>query len=113
MYLNLDLLYNVNKYLYPLFYYGDKYGKREVYCPITKKSINIHINDIIHTFYYDFITKNSKYNNRKISFTEYCKTRIFTENTLNRNGYIYNKCNPVKLTKKELHFLKSNTRIKL
>ena len=106
MYFNLDLLYNTYKYLYPLFYYG----KREIYSPMTKKSINKYVFNWTTYLFIDYITKNFKYNNRNISFTE---TRIFTENKLYRNGYIYNKCNPVKLTEKKLHFLKSNTRIKL
>ena len=108
MYLNLDLLYNVNKYLYPLFYYEYNYEKREIYSPMTKKSINKYVFNWTTYLFIDYITKNFKYNNRNISFTE---TRIFTENTFIRNGNIYNKCDPFKLTKKELHFLKSNTRI--
>ena len=42
MYLNLDLLYNTYKYLFPLFYYKRKYdnvSECEVYSPMTKKTV--------------------------------------------------------------------------
>ena len=104
MYLNLDLLYNVNNYLYPLFYYKNKYV-HVVYSPMTKKSVFKNNQDSIT--YLDFITK--KYGNSGSSFdTTIC---IFTENTLNHNGFIYNKCKPFKLESEDLYFLKSNTRI--
>ena len=104
MYLNLDLLYNVDNYIYPLFYYRVKYGCDEIYSPMTKKSI--YKSD--YNIYYDFITKKYKYKGvSSFDDTHY----IFTENTLNHNGSIYNKCYPFKLSKKDLYFLKSNTRI--
>ena len=111
-YLNLDLLYNVNNYLYPLFYYEYKdKNDREVYCPITKKSIVYHDNiltcyDYI-TFNFHFIEKNiiSNFPNDIYHFTQ--------ENSLmvtNIHGY---KCDPFYLDKDKLEFLKSNTRINL
>ena len=108
MYLNLDLLYNIDKYIYPLFYYKFKYGYdlTEIYSPMTKKSVYKNIQDIIYS---DFITKKYKGSSLLGIFddTHY----IFTENLLNYDGFIYNKCKPFKLSKKDLHFLKSNTRI--
>ena len=56
MYLNLDLLYNVNNYLFPLFYYNNGISK-EVYYPITKKSVlYFYSNEKRITDYYDYIT---------------------------------------------------------
>ena len=114
MYLNLDLLYNVDNYLFPLFYYKyrNPFFKNEykIYSPVIKKSIlKIKIDDI----YFDFITK--KYRNESSDkFFNYADVinGIFTENTINYPGCcIYNKCKPFNLTKKEIVFLKSNTRI--
>ena len=107
MYLNLDLLYNTYKYLYPLFYYGDNYGGREIYSPMTKKSITKSLN---WTTCYDYITKKLNDDGRKSRFI---LTRIFTENTLNIDGFIFDKCDPFKLNFEDLYFLKSNTRINL
>ena len=108
MYLNLDLLYNVNDYLYPLFYYKQKYG-RKVYCPITKKSIVNHDDTII---YYDYITFNYHFIENNIIFNFPNDIYYFTqENSLiltNIDGY---KCDPFYLDKDKLEFLKSNTRI--
>ena len=61
MYLNLDLLYNVDKYLFPLFYYGfltlDSVG--EVYCPVSKKSIYFDFDSFNkRILLYDLITCN-------------------------------------------------------
>ena len=116
MYLNLDLLYNVNNYLYPLFYYKYEYISDTfiygVYSPMTKKSIfknkllNLKSYDDL-PIYYDYITK--KYGNLGSTFNE--TYHIFTENTLNYYNCIYNKCKPFKLNSEELYFLKSNTRI--
>ena len=90
MYLNLDLLYNVNKYLYPLFYYKNAYwGGYCIYSSMTKKFI------IGKYIYYDVNSINY----------------IFTENRLIHNGFIFNKCKPFNLTKKEIVFLKNNIRI--
>ena len=107
MYLNLDLLYNVDNYLFPLFYYKFEYDYgRQVYSPMTKKFVFKDNQDSIT--YFDFITK--KYGNSGSSFN-YKIIFIFTENRLNHNGYVFNKCKPFKLNKKDLYFLKSNTRI--
>ena len=106
MYLNLDLLYNVNNYLFPLFYYRDDYGNFKIYSPMTKKSVyEIEFCNV----YFDYITKKYEYLVKIFDFDD--TGYIFTENTLNKGGYIYNKCKSFKLTKEDLHFLKSNTRI--
>ena len=107
MYLNLDLLYNTYNYIYPLFYYKDNYDYgRQVYSPMIKKSVYKNACGITYS---DYITKKYKY--KGVSFfddTGY----IFTENTINFNvSFIFNKCKPFKLTKEDLYFLKSNTRI--
>ena len=113
MYLNLDLLYNVNNYLYPLFYYKGRYTE-EVYSPTTKKSILFYyVNEITSLYekrnYYDYITLKYKNYDNKIRGFDHCQ---FTEKTTtscnNINGY---KCDPFYLEKHELKFLKSNTRI--
>ena len=108
MYLNLDLIYNVNNYLYPLFYY--KYCNNdpecEVYSPMTKKSVYKNCDYVI---YYDFITKKYEYLAKIFDFDD--TDCIFTENTLKYYDSILEKCKPFKLNKEYLYFLKSNTRI--
>ena len=105
MYLNLDLLYNVDKYFYPLFYY--KYINFEVYCPITKKSVYI---SPCYSICYDFITKKRNWQSDKnIDFND--TKHIITENTITWKNIIYKKCKPFKLNSEDLYFLKSNTRI--
>ena len=109
MYLNLDLIYNVNNYLYPLFYYKIKHREFLVYSPMTKKSVYKNACGII---YHDFITK--KYNEYKgvsLVCTFDDTGYIFTENTLNFNDFIFNKCKSFRVRKEDLYFLKSNTRI--
>ena len=108
MYLNLDLLYNTYKYLYPLFYYGDGWNQCVFYSSMTKKSVCINYPFMKH--YYDFITfklqsynnKNSTYNMPPCTITE--KYIQFSEK------YLY-KVKPFKLDKETSSFLKSNTRI--
>ena len=112
MYLNLDLLYNVDNYLFPLFYYnGCNYNYKssnKVYSPITKKCI-------FNSVYYDFITK--KMQNGYFIFDFDDTKHIITENTITWintitwKNIIYNKCNPFKLNSEDLYFLKNNTRI--
>ena len=61
MYLNLDLLYNVNDFLFPLFYYirsSNDIIIKTVYSPITKKIISYQSNlkfCFINIFYIDKI----------------------------------------------------------
>ena len=58
MYLNLDLLYNVNDFLFPLFYYirsSNDIIIKTVYSPITKKIISYQSNRFINIFYIDKI----------------------------------------------------------
>ena len=109
MYLNLDLLYNINDYFFPLFYYKSRYTK-EVYCPITKKSILFYyVNEITGlglykkrtTNYYDYITLKLKNYDNKIYSFDNCQ---FTEKTTI-------SCNPFYLDKKYLDFLTNNIRI--
>ena len=97
-YLNLDLLYNIDTYLYPLFYYKCS-DRSEVYSPMTLKSIANFNHD---TFYFDHITINYHY---ICTFTE--------EYTIN-NGHKYSsRCEPFKLSKEQILFLKSNKRLNL
>ena len=108
MYLNLDLLYNIYDYLYPLFYYNHYYYKIDniVYSPMTKKFLFKYPS---HSIYYDFITKKRCcLKPKRIGFYS---NYIFTENTFNRNGVINNKCKPFKLNSEDLYFLKSNIKI--
>ena len=93
MYLNLDLLYNVNNYLYPLFYYNNKYDK-EVYSPMTKKFI--FISD--YNIYFDFITKKYGYLTKIFDFNN--TNCIFTENTVKQYRHILYKCKAFRLKKK-------------
>ena len=109
MYLNLDLLYNLNKYLYPLFYYKNcdyNYkSSNKVYSPMTKK----YIFNSTENVYYDFITK--KMQNGYFIFDFDDKPYIITENTITWRNIIHKKCKPFKLNSEDLYFLKSNTRI--
>ena len=106
-YLNLDLLYNVNDFLFPLFYYQScNYSSSyRVYCPMAKKCVYINP---YYTICYDFITK--KRNCQKDVIFDDTKY-IFTENTAKYKNITYNKCKPFKLNSKDLYFLKNNTRI--
>ena len=109
MYLNLDLLYNIDKYLYPLFYYKIIHWGHLVYSPMIKKSV--YKNN--HIIYSDYITK--KYNEYKeVSLVSTFDDTgyIFTENTINFDGrFTFIKYKPFKINKTDLIFLKSNTRI--
>ena len=114
MYLNLDLLYNTYKYLYPLFYYGDNYGKREVYSPMTFKSVLVNFSDNYFSLtLYDYKSAFSRKNNVIEEFFAYNCT--FTENVFYFDKEVYmEKCKPfLELDPENLYFLKSNTRIKL
>ena len=108
MYLNLDLLYNTYDYLYPLFYYKNPRWGYIIYSPITKKFV---YENACQNTHYDFNTKKHKdlFLVKIFDFddTEY----IITENIINLSGSIYNKCKSFKLTKENIFFLKSNTRI--
>ena len=110
MYLNLDLLYNIDNYLYPLFYYKSETHK-EVYSPITKKSIVcFHCNKI--TIYYDYIIlKKINLHNNTIYYFELDCFQFTEKNTTTYNIIDGYKCNPFYLDKEELEYLKSNTRI--
>ena len=109
MYLNLDLLYNTYNYIYPLFYYKDNYDYgRQVYSPMIKKSVYKNAYGITYS---DYITKKYKYKVVSLVCTFDDTGYIFTENTLNHNGFICNKCKPFKLESEDLYFIKSNTRI--
>ena len=103
MYLNLDLLYNVGKYFFVLFYYNKTHFKnyRIVYSPVTKKGI--YFGD--DTIYLDYSTLNLK-----------CKRGIFgfseTEFKFKFEFEFEYRCKPFLFSnKKDLIFLKSNKRI--
>lgn len=100
MYLNLDLLYNVNKYIFVLFYYRTThFNHRIVYSPMTKKSIYFGF----ETDYLDYSTLNLKCKRGTFGFSE-----TETEFKFKFNEY---RCKPFLFSKKDLNFLKSNKRI--
>ena len=103
MYLNLDLLYNVDMYLLPLFYYKKSIFYRYeifVYCPITKKSVYQYNN--YNYNYNDHITNLCKWKNNTIG-SFYYDIDCISES--------YTKCKPFFLEKKYIEYLKSNERI--
>ena len=54
---NLDLLENINRYLFPLFYYSNEDSREyENYCPSTLKSVYFDLNFIL---FHDHLTKRS------------------------------------------------------
>ena len=91
MYLNLDLLYNTYKYLFPLFYYGDGFNYYAVYSPITKKVVFFHNSCSYH------IDNNHKINYSKFYFT---KEYIYWFDT-----HFY-KSSPFKINKEIKSYLK-------
>ena len=121
MYLNLDLLYNINDYFFTLFFYEfDFYYEYEnlnvclykVYSPMFKKSIDFFNNkDFI---YIDYITGKYKNDYNEIHDLNFIFSNYqFTEKEMrdhnnNIDGY---KCNPFYLDKKDLEFLTNNIRI--
>ena len=110
MYLNLDLLYNVNKYEFTLFYYKDIGNRYRIYSPKTKKSISIYYSNTL--YYSDHITGISiSSNNRYYSNNSSNEWKHFDEQTLNSIGF--KKCSVKTIKKQDLDFLKSNIRIKL
>ena len=120
MYLNLDLLYNINDYLYPLFYYKNYNSYLStVYSPTTKKSICFYCNEITGlglyekriTNYYDYITLKYKNYDNTIYYFELDCFQFTEKNTTSCNIIRGYKCNPFYLDKDKLEFLKSNTRI--
>ena len=117
MYLNLDLLYNINDYFFPLFFYKLDFNLNvclyEVYSPMFKKSINFFKNK--NFIYIDYITGKYKndYNeihdlNFEVSNYQFTEKEIRNHNN-NIDGY---KCNPFYLDKKYIDFLTNNIRIK-
>ena len=108
MYLNLDLLYNIDNYLYPLFYYQSCNYKSNyrVYSPMIKKFLYIYS---CYSVYYDFITKKMQTRYFILHFDD--KPYIITENTITWRNIIHKRCNPFKLNSKDLYFLKNNIRI--
>ena len=119
-YLNLNLLYVVDQFLFPLFYYKNKvctevYSPTAVYSPITLKSVfdcnwSEHINHLTLTKkYYNFIFKGIHiFDKNSINVTE--KNFFKTDFT---GTYIMDKSEPFKLSKETKAFLKSNIRINL
>ena len=114
MYLNLDLLYNVYKFLFPLFYYKSIQGSCIIYLPITKKSISIYPSKTI--YYNDHITGTFRISD---------DNDIYGGNKDNQNNWVYfiekriiyyatefKKCNLKKIKKEHFDYLKNNIRIK-
>jgi len=103
---NLDLLENINRYLFPLFYYSNEDSREyEIYFPSTLKSVYFDLNFIL---FHDHLTKKELYRrnlekNNKYSFTQKF-SYIGTFKDLKR-------CNPFKISKKYLKFLNNKTRL--
>ena len=101
-YLNLDLLYVLDNYTFPLFYYSNKYRSfYKVYSPMTLKSIFKDSRN-----YYDYLTKKTRLIDRTI-----VKFDTFEITEKNAIYYENNICESFKLSKKDISFLKSNIRI--
>ena len=124
LYINLDLLYNINEFLFPLFYYEYKiftrlYGMaleefqgrytnfHVIYSPMTLKSVCIDPQDVDKFF--DFFTQKIKVDNMIRLFNIYIMT--FSEKSLNWDDRILNRTEPFKLKKEYISFLKSKTRL--
>jgi len=115
LYLNLDLLENVNEYLYPLFYYKGN-NCREVYFPVTKKSIYYNYNynyKYNYTKYYDYLNntwtlpvKNSSYIYKLVAIYKFTENNIYWKDI-----EICKKSNPFRIPKKDLNYLKSLNRL--
>jgi len=71
MKLNLDLLENVNNYLYPLFYYNFKLPFKQIYCPVTLKSVSFGLQ------------KHKVYKLYKIKLGKVLKLIMYIKNLLN------------------------------
>ena len=111
MYLNLDLLYNIDTYLYPLFYYSDRYDLSEVYSPMSLKSIYFFRDEgTPHTIYFDYLNLNFK-KGEKIHLFLVSFTFNFTKEKLIFNQFVLNNSSSFKLKKQDILFLKSNKRI--
>ena len=108
---NLDILENINRYLFPLFYYKSLNSiECEVYCPATLKSMYFFNFDCETLM--DYSTKKS-FNpfSRKIEFFP-LNNYIFTRDFYYLGSVKYmKKCNPFRISKEYLNFLKSKTRI--
>ena len=117
MYLNVDLLYVLDEYLFLLFYYRSNFSL-SVYSPITKKSVIIYDgylssnpDECRDAILIDHIINNFK------QFPEGLLLKangsfIFTEKRYFCFDTEFLKCKPFKLDKKLILFLKSNKRIK-
>ena len=107
-YLNLDLLYVLDDYTFPLFYYSNEVST-EVYSPMTLKSVYIRYNE--NPYFTDYKTSKLKINGNTRKFENRYKLR-FTEKEIyfNQNLDSY-KSKPFKINQKFSDFLKSNKRI--
>ena len=110
LYLNLNLIYNIFHYLFPLFYYKHKNKKYEVYSPFTKKSIYFFGNhDNSLCYYYDYITFKYNLQGQEMPLDFSYTSFMFREENFFSSQF---KCRPFKLTKENTDFLQSNIRIK-
>ena len=105
---NLYLLENINRYLFPLFYYGDNSIRHVVYCPVTFKFLLLfnYADDML----IDYSTKKFLNNYGQL----YCYTfkNDFTEEFFYDNSKKFLKrCKPFKIQKDYLNFLNSKTRL--
>ena len=117
MYINLDILENINKYMFPLFCYKNKTGIRVIYCATTQKFFKKRV-------YSRFSYLEDSITNIIIPGNSETIGTIITEKTFNYNYYKYTgdycdeilkpyiRCNiDFKISQENLDFLKSNKRI--
>ena len=115
LYLNLDLLENVNGYFYPLFYYCfnncfNNYAYKEIYCSRTLKSVRIDEDGCI--IYFDNL--NETYRNYQDFWVwKQCIRREYTKNYSYFDGMISSfSIKPFKIDQEHLNYLRSSERIK-
>ena len=114
MYINLDILENINKYMFPLFCYKNKTGIRVIYCATTQKFFKKRV-------YSRFSYLEDSITNIIIPGNSETIGTIITEKTFNYNFSLlhdeetlkpYIRCNiGFKISQENLDFLKSNKRI--
>ena len=108
MYLNLDLLYVLDAFTFPLFYYSNG-RSQEIYCPLTLKSIfKMNVNYIE---YCDYMTSSCTINNSTFTMINNDLYKFTEEYYLYKGTIWLEKCKPFKIKEKEYIFLKSNKRI--
>lgn len=108
VYLNSNLLENVNNYLYPLFYYCRNNSKlKRIYCPATLKLVDIDpfYNSITYLDYLNGTWRNSR---RKWIYSKNF-THKYTEKYMYSDGISVGfLIKPFKISQENLNFLKNS-----